>query len=126
MSGGSWNYAYSNLDDIAGRLDRSREPLRRAMAPKVRALAKALHDIEWVDSADYAPGDEEAAIRAFLTPADEAASVVSELRELLASGSELLARLTPAPASPADPMPTPGPSSVVAQAAGEGGGSGSD
>lgn len=32
----------------------------------------------------------------------------------------------PASASPADPMPTPGPSSVVAQSAGEGGGSGSD
>ena len=30
-------------------------------------MAKALHDIEWVDSADYGPGDDTEAIRACLS-----------------------------------------------------------
>ena len=30
----------------------------------LRIVAKAAHDIEWVDSGDYGPGDEVAAIRA--------------------------------------------------------------
>jgi hypothetical protein len=32
-----------------------------------------LHDIEWVDSADYAPGDEDEAIRACLKNSTDAA-----------------------------------------------------
>lgn len=40
--------------------------LRKRFAAHLKLVAKALHDIEWVDSADYAPGDEDEAIQACL------------------------------------------------------------
>lgn len=64
MSGGSMNYLYSKLEyDATFSLD---TPERRAFAKHLQLVAKALHDIEWVDSGDYGPGDDEEAIRACL------------------------------------------------------------
>lgn len=63
MSGGSWDYAYDGLDEVAARLSGSESAERRALGVILARVAKALHDIEWVDSDDYAPGDELAAIR---------------------------------------------------------------
>jgi len=65
MSGGSMGYLYSKLQ--AAEFDTG-TPERAAFAEHLKLVAKALHDIEWVDSADYGPGDENAAIRACLTP----------------------------------------------------------
>lgn len=62
MSGGSWDYVYRRFDDVADRLDSSADIRRRHLGVIIRDVAKALHDIEWVDSGDYAPGDEYAAI----------------------------------------------------------------
>ncbi len=64
MSGGSMNYLYSRIE-----LDATFEQnttLRKAFAKHLELVCKALHDIEWVDSADYGPGDEDEAIRACL------------------------------------------------------------
>lgn len=64
MSGGSMNYLYSKLEYEANFL--SNTPERRAFTSHLQKVAKALHDIEWVDSSDYGPGDENEAIRACL------------------------------------------------------------
>lgn len=64
MSGGSMNYLYSKLEYEA--TFRTDTPERHAFAAHLVKVAKALHDIEWVDSGDYVPGDENDAIRACL------------------------------------------------------------
>lgn len=66
MSGGSWNYLYDRVHDAAIRLRESSNPRRYAMSQHVERLAVALRAIEWVDSCDYGPGDDNAAIDAFL------------------------------------------------------------
>lgn len=63
MSGGSMNYLYTQVEYAEFRTD---TPERRAFAKHLKKVAKALHDIEWVDSGDYGPGDETAAILACL------------------------------------------------------------
>lgn len=64
MSGGSMNYLYSKIEYDATFSQNT--PERRAFAKHLVKVAKALHDIEWVDSADYGPGDDTEAIRACL------------------------------------------------------------
>ena len=64
MSGGSMNYLYSKIEYEASF--REDTPERRAFAKHLKLVAKALHDIEWVDSGDYGPGDDTEAIRACL------------------------------------------------------------
>lgn len=61
MSGGSMDYVYGRVESI--RFD-AHTPERAAFAAHLQLVAQALHDIEWVDSCDYSPGDENAAIRA--------------------------------------------------------------
>lgn len=62
MSGGSYDYAYSKVDDMADSLLSDKNPLRRAFAKHLKLVAAAMHDIEWVDSADYGTGDDVEAI----------------------------------------------------------------
>lgn len=66
MSGGSMNYVYSRLECDATFSENT--PERRAFAKHLKLVIKALHDIEWVDSGDYGPGDDSEAIRACLAP----------------------------------------------------------
>jgi len=71
MSGGSWEYVSYKVEEVADRLvdtgvDESCSALRRALGEKLGLFARALHEIEWVDSFDTGPGNEEAAIRAAL------------------------------------------------------------
>ena len=66
MSGGSWDYFYGRLEDVASRLQCERDPLRKAFGSHLQKCAKALHDIEWVDSSDCSPGDEVESIKAAL------------------------------------------------------------
>jgi len=63
MSGGSYDYLYIKMEDAAETLSNDKNPLRKAFARKLQLFAKAMHDIEWVDSYDYGPGDDEKAIR---------------------------------------------------------------
>ncbi len=63
MSGGSMDYLYSKIEWAEFPTD---TPERAAFAEHLKLVAKALHDIEWVDSCDYGPGDENAAILACL------------------------------------------------------------
>lgn len=77
MSGGSMQYLYQRVRDTEFALD---TPLRRAFARHLRLVAEALHDIEWVDSGDTSPGDEDRAIRACLGDAGALAAMI-ELAE---------------------------------------------
>ena len=66
MSGGHYGFAYGRLQDIT--LERCQtDKRRRLMNVLIRLMADALHDIEWVDSGDYGPGDDHKAIDAVLT-----------------------------------------------------------
>lgn len=66
MSGGSWDYVCFRIDEAAERLKRERCPYRRALGEKMLLIGKAMHDIEWVDSCDYGPGEELEAIKTAL------------------------------------------------------------
>lgn len=63
MSGGSWDYYYQHLEDVAERLQRSNDALRVAFGKHLILCSRAMKDIEWVDSSDCSPGDEHEAIR---------------------------------------------------------------
>lgn len=83
MSGGSMNYLYSKLE--CGADFEENTPERFAFAKHLKLVAKALHDIEWVDSGDYGPGRDTDAIRAclgYLEPAGaDVSSLAGRLRE---------------------------------------------
>jgi hypothetical protein len=69
MSGGSWDYAYLRLDEVAERLitsDPKEHLLRVRLGAQLKLMVAALHDIEWVDSGDLGEGDDEPAIKAAL------------------------------------------------------------
>jgi hypothetical protein len=61
MSGGSYDYIYSSIQDIKLR-NTDTDPRRAAMQKILKLVAKAMHDIEWVDSSDYGCGDDHKAI----------------------------------------------------------------
>lgn len=83
MSGGSMNYLYSKIEYEASFEENT--PERKAFAKHLVKVAKALHDIEWVDSCDYGPGDDAEAIRACLGPAMVLEAAIEEAREVLAT-----------------------------------------
>lgn len=85
MSGGSYNYVFGQIESLADNL-RCDTPLRRAFQKHLRLVAKAAHDIEWVDSCDYGEGDDEDAIRACM-PAD------AELRQATADARAVIVEL---------------------------------
>jgi len=62
MSGGSWDYCYHKIDEMADRMQSQKEPYRRAFGQHLREVARAMHDVEWVDSGDSVEGDDRAAI----------------------------------------------------------------
>lgn len=67
MSGGSYDYAYRYVDDFADKLERvAATKLHLDFVKHVRKVAKAMHDIEWVESCDYGEGDDIEAIKAVL------------------------------------------------------------
>ena len=92
MSGGSMNYLYSKLELDANFCENT--PERRAFAKHLKLVAKAMHDIEWVDSGDYGPGDDTEAIRACLSAGATLEAAIDAAREAnKALGAELERRL---------------------------------
>lgn len=63
MSGGSYNYVFTRIEDIEIRYADT-DPRRASFQKVLKLVAKAMHDIEWVDSGDYGKGDEHEAIEA--------------------------------------------------------------
>jgi hypothetical protein len=76
MSGGSMNYLYSKIEYDASFEENT--PERIAFAAHLQKVVQALHDIEWVDSGDYGPGDENKAIRACLSSALELEAAIEQ------------------------------------------------
>ena len=69
MSGGSLDYSFKKVNDLAEMVDSlATTNLHFAFASHLRSVAKDLHDLAWVWSGDYGPGDEDAALRAVVTP----------------------------------------------------------
>lgn len=89
MSGGSYEYAFHHVEDFASAL-RGRslnDPDRMAFAELLDRVAKAMYDIEWVDSGDKSDGDELPAIRACLAPGASLA-MARQLTEAVAVARE--------------------------------------
>lgn len=101
MSGGSLDYAYNRVEEIAGNVaSRATTPLHRAFAGHLMKVAKALHDLEWVWSSDFGKGDEEEAIRAVVSQADvldtaveRAKVVLEELKTEVKNAEETVERI---------------------------------
>lgn len=62
MSGGSYEYCYLKIEEMADTL-MADTPLRRVFKKHLYLVAQACHDIEWVDSGDYGKADDEESIR---------------------------------------------------------------
>ena len=90
MSGGSMNYLYVHVGEVADRLALSTSPVRRAFGEHLALVAKALHDVEWVDSADYGPGDENAAIRRVVSQAQELGAATRAAEDALRNLTEAI------------------------------------
>lgn len=71
MSGGSYDYLYCKVEEMADRIGNT--PERQRFAKHLRRVAKAMHAIEWVDSCDWGKGDENAPIRAVFDPVENVA-----------------------------------------------------
>lgn len=91
MSGGSFEYAYCGVDEMASQLlTYSKNPLWLAFAKHLQLVAKAMHDIEWVDSGDYGEGQEVEAVEKALgdnwigITAQESLSQIDAIREQVA------------------------------------------
>ena len=76
MSGGSYEYAYRHVEEFAEAI-RGKSVLRDAFADHLELVARAMHDIEWVDDDDYGEGDDDEPIRAVLSPCAELSTATS-------------------------------------------------
>lgn len=84
MSGGSLDYVYSKVEDAAHSvIARATTPLHRAFGAHLLKVSEALHDLEWVLSCDYGPGDEVAAIKAVVSPQAEIEAATERANEAL-------------------------------------------
>lgn len=93
MSGGAWDYAYRGVEDIVERLLSEEDPLRRALGEYLRGVPDALRYIEWVDSGDYSPGREHAAIERVVGPCAEERSTADAIIDALNRAEGLVERL---------------------------------
>lgn len=88
MSGGSYNYAYIQLEEFAGAMKRtggcSAAPchVRQAFAAHLEQCAKAMRAIEWNDSGD-GDSDEEMLIRGCLGGAKVLAALIDEAGDVM-------------------------------------------
>ena len=85
MSGGSYDYAYLKIEDLAHNIKaRASTPERSAFVDHLFKIAKAAHDIEWVDSGDCGPGDENQAIRACLVDGAILDQMILDAKKIMA------------------------------------------
>lgn len=52
MSGGSYNYAFLKIDDLANEIRTNNDPKRIAFVDLLKKVSDAAHAIEWEDSGD--------------------------------------------------------------------------
>lgn len=78
MSGGVYDYAYPTIEDLADKI-KPTTTLRRAFKTHLRVVAEACRYIEWVDSDDSNPGDEDEAIQNCLEMNHEVMTTLAKL-----------------------------------------------
>jgi threonine dehydrogenase-like Zn-dependent dehydrogenase len=83
MSGGSWGYSFRYVMEAADRLKNSKCKKRKAFGDHLKLIANALHDIEWVDSCDYGPGDEIEAIMKVISKKDVIKVTLDDAKETI-------------------------------------------
>lgn len=88
MSGGSWDYFYINVEDVAGRLMRSSKTLRVGLGSHLMDVAKAMKAIEWNDSGD-GDDDEEQLLRAVVPVERITETVAARIADLRRDLAEL-------------------------------------
>ena len=64
MSGGSYDYAFSHVSDMADAMRKHQTPLRIAFRGLLERVSVAMKAVEWVDSGDCSEPHAEDAIRA--------------------------------------------------------------
>lgn len=84
MSGGSWDYAYQRVQDVADRFRGSREATRRAFGEHLAKCAEVMRVVEWVDSGDSTSPADTDAIREVIGAGPIVAEIEAEARRLLA------------------------------------------
>lgn len=94
MSGGSLDYAYQRVRDLADAIERHADrPEHRAFAAHLHKVAAAAKALEWVWSGDCGPGDEIELIRAILDPNELALAELKQVTEAAGVLLDTLARL---------------------------------
>ena len=93
MSGGSWEYLCYKVQDAAHSLCQEKCNHRKAFGKHLKLVAEALHDIEWVDSSDYGPGDEIKSIMKCIGPQDVLNSSVDDVREMIKKLENLISEI---------------------------------
>ena len=89
LSGGSMDYLYAKVES-AEFLENT--PERVAFRKHLNLVAKALKDIEWVDSGDRKRGDDTDAIMACITKSEVLQSERERLEAAIKEAKELLER----------------------------------
>jgi len=79
MSGGSMDYLYTKVQSASFKKNTAE---RKAFAKHLDYVAKALKDIEWVDSYDSSPGSENGAILKCIRHDDVLTELVNEAKIL--------------------------------------------
>ena len=90
MSGGSYDYLCYKMEDAVESLINDKNPLRRAFAKRLQLFATAMHDIEWVDSDDCSPGDDEKTIKLALGDESDALALQEVIAAAKAIKEELI------------------------------------
>jgi len=88
MSGGSYDYAYCKIEDLADAIQ-PLTPLRKAFKEHLRKVSKACYDIELVDSGDKSGGDEDAAILACLGESGPTLALAEAVKDAVKVRDEL-------------------------------------
>jgi hypothetical protein len=88
MSGGAYDYTYARIQTLAEDIHATSE-LRAVFKKHLAKVAETCRAIEWVDSGDYGPGDEDKLIKECL--GERAGELI--LEELLAQADELITKL---------------------------------
>jgi hypothetical protein len=73
VSGGSYDYAYRHVEEVAGQIAsaHANDPLALAFADHLRKVATAMHAVEWADSCDWSWEDAIGPMRAVVHPGAE-------------------------------------------------------
>jgi RecB family exonuclease len=102
MAGGAYEYFYRKIENLAEDYRLASTAERRAFASLLSDVAEALHDIEWVDSDDYAKGSENAAIERCLSKEILLEQVIAEAKAAADSLSAAISQAILHPKAAAD------------------------